>query len=433
MLFAIFVSAPASLPNDRRGELPHSCRRAHQSSRRPALAVRFIVLGGNRPALTMVVFLIAAAASFFVGWLSLYLELIPWRRSVDAHWTIRAQQLFPVRVAGVMNVWLLPLLCFLVAWVGWRTNSAAAAFGGLIGTTLSSYLIDREVAPEISGRTWLHLALVMFVFRLLRWATFAAAIYFMPTHFNAQAWAVTGGFLLVVLGLEFGQGFRVLRWWGLLQPASPRLVRVVGEARTSCDVPVRGVWELATPEANALAVTTTRELVFTRRLLDGTSDDELRAICVHELAHLAESRWTLIARIVGSLAVFPLLFYRPVTAKFGPNGLIALVAITAAVVWLRSRLSHRMEKHADRTAVMSAADTSAYARGLETIYRLNRMPVVQRKSGLNTHPDLYDRMVAAGVNPDYPRPDPPRGLVWSSSVLVAMGTIMLLAILSGQL
>ena len=42
-------------------------------------------------------------------------------------------------------------------------------------------------------------------------------------------------------------------------------------------------------------------------------------------------------------------------------------------------------------------------------------------------------MVAAGVNPDYPRPDPPRGLMWSSSVLVAIGTIMLLAILSGQL
>jgi Zn-dependent protease with chaperone function len=374
----------------------------------------------------MLVFLIATAAGFFVGWLALHLELIPWRRSVDAHWTIRARQLFPVRVAGALNLWLLPLLCFPAAWVGWRTNSAAAAFGGFFGATLSGYLIDREVTPEISGRTWVHLALVTFVFRLLRWATFAAGIYFMPTDFNAQAWAIAGGFLLVVLGLEFGQGFRVLRWCGLLHPASPRLMRVVGEARAACVVPVRAIWELATPEANALAVTTTRELVFTRRLLDGTSDDELRAICVHELAHLAESRWTLIARIIGSLAVFPILFYRPVEAKFGPQGLIGLVAITAAAVWLRSRLSHRKEKHADRAAVTSAADSSAYARGLEAIYRLNRMPVVQRKSGLNTHPDLYDRMIAASVVPDYPRPGSPRGLAWSSTVLAAVCAWMVL-------
>jgi Zn-dependent protease with chaperone function len=219
----------------------------------------------------------------------------------------------------------------------------------------------------------------------------------------------------------------------LLQPASPRLLRIVGEARAACDVAVSGVWELATPEANALAVTTTRELVFTRRLVDGTSDDELRAICVHELAHLAESRWTLIARIVGSLAVFPILFYRPVAAKFGPNGMIGLMVIAVTVIWLRSRLSHRMEKHADRAAVTSAADTSAYARGLETIYRLNRMPVVQKKSSLNTHPDLYDRMLAAGVTPDYPRPQPPRSTVWTSTVFVAIATIMLLAILTGRL
>jgi Zn-dependent protease with chaperone function len=377
----------------------------------------------------MRVFLIAAATSFIVGWISLHLELIPWRRSADAHWTVRAQKLFPVRFAGGLNLWLLPLLCFLVAWTGWRANPAAAGFGGFIGTTLSSYLIDREVAPEISGRTWVHLALVTFVFRLLRWATFAAAIYFMPTHFDALAAVIAGGFLLVVLGLEFGQGFRVLRWWGLLHPASPRLIRIVAEARASCDVPVRAVWELATPEANALAVTTTRELVFTRRLIEGTSDDELRAICVHELAHLAESRWTLIARVIGSLAVFPILFYRPVEAKFGSQGLIGLLAVSAAVVWLRSRLSHVMEKHADRAAVKSAADTSAYARGLETIYRLNRMPVVQRKSSLNTHPDLYERMIAAGMTPDYPRPDPPRGLVWSSTIFGAVCIWMLLTAL----
>ena len=136
----------------------------------------------------------------------------------------------------------------------------------------------------------------------------------------------------------------------------------------------------------------------------------------------------MIGRVLGSLAIFPILFYRPVEAKFGLNGVMGLVAMAGAACWLRSRLSHMMEKHADRAAVKSVPDAAPYARGLERIYCLNHMPVVQRKSGLNTHPDLYDRMIAAAVTPDYSRPDPPRTLAWSSTVLVAICIGMVLAV-----
>src|SRR4029077_18889578 len=49
---------------------------------------------------------------------------------------------------------------------------------------------------------------------------------------------------------------------------------------------------------------------------------------------------------------------------------------------------------------------AAYARALEHLYRLNLLPVV---SGLKcqTHPDLYDRLVSCGVQPEYPRPPAP--------------------------
>src|SRR5207249_9576995 len=46
-----------------------------------------------------------------------------------------------------------------------------------------------------------------------------------------------------------------------------------------------------------------------------------------------------------------------------------------------------------------------YARALEKLHRLNLMPAVTSGSGV--HPSLYDRMIAAGVTPDYRRPVAP--------------------------
>lgn len=70
------------------------------------------------------------------------------------------------------------------------------------------------------------------------------------------------------------------------------------------------------------------------------------------------------------------------------------------------RLCRRMEERADRVACEHMHDAAAYASALERLHEHNLVPAVLGK-GRKTHPDLYDRMTAAGVTPSYPRPDPP--------------------------
>ena len=56
-------------------------------------------------------------------------------------------------------------------------------------------------------------------------------------------------------------------------------------------------------------------------------------------------------------------------------------------------------------AVAFRARAGTYARALEKIYEANLLPVVLREK--RVHPDLYDRLVAAGATPAYARPKPP--------------------------
>jgi hypothetical protein len=73
------------------------------------------------------------------------------------------------------------------------------------------------------------------------------------------------------------------------------------------------------------------------------------------------------------------------------------------------RLVRRMERRADAVAHHHDPAPGTYARALERVYAFNVMPAVIGARGA-AHPDLYDRMLAAGVTPDYPRPRRPSSL-----------------------
>jgi hypothetical protein len=66
-----------------------------------------------------------------------------------------------------------------------------------------------------------------------------------------------------------------------------------------------------------------------------------------------------------------------------------------------------MEKRADRLASTTTTNEGVYASALEKMHRENQIPAVNASRRL-PHPDLYDRMIGAGVKPDYPRPDKPK-------------------------
>ena len=104
-----------------------------------------------------------------------------------------------------------------------------------------------------------------------------------------------------------------------------------------------------------------------------------------------------------------------------------MLSLAVAIIWLcRVRLARSMENRADKIARESTEEMTIYARALERIYCANQVPAVMRKSTLLAHPSLYDRMIAANLTPDYPRPTPPSTQGWTSIVATIPCTIMVL-------
>ena len=101
----------------------------------------------------------------------------------------------------------------------------------------------------------------------------------------------------------------------------------------------------------------------------------------------------------------------------------------ASVVIENIRVARRMETRADKIAAENVADPAVYARALERLYQTNQMPAVMPKRSAKIHPDLYDRMVAAGVTPDYPRPKAAKGQCWTSYLVFA--SMVLIPVLVG--
>lgn len=88
-------------------------------------------------------------------------------------------------------------------------------------------------------------------------------------------------------------------------------------------------------------------------------------------------------------------------------------------------LSRHFETRADKVATQNEVHPGVFARALAKRYEQNLFPAALPKKR-STHPDLYDRLVAAGVQPDYPTPKPPslftvQGLFMSAGLGVFVG------------
>jgi hypothetical protein len=188
---------------------------------------------------------------------------------------------------------------------------------------------------------------------------------------------------------------------------------------------VSGLWQLSGVQANALALPLSGTLVFCDRLLEILNDEEVAAVCDHELGHLAESRWIILGRYVGTMAILPSLLVKPMVHQWGLPGVMATLLLVISWGRLARKLVHQMELRADIRAFNHQARASVYAKALEKIYQANRMPAVTPGNNLS-HPHLYDRMLAAGTTPEFPRPQAPRRLTilgWLVPIACLIGLI----------
>ena len=108
-------------------------------------------------------------------------------------------------------------------------------------------------------------------------------------------------------------------------------------------------------------------------------------------------------------------------------GVAVLELVLLLLLVFSRQLSQRMEKRADALARQEQTGDGIYARTLEKLYQANQMPAVMPR-GRRTHPHLYDRMLAAGLTPDYPRPAPPGRITLPGWVIIAGIVVMALAL-----
>lgn len=300
----------------------------------------------------------------------------------------------------------------------------AVFFGAMLGT----FSIERTVRPGLQWGHWVRQALAAHLPIFILAVNLVLAILLMPTQFGPRmACVVVVHFTVRYLFLA-GIHYRVLRWVGLLRPAGERLRSLVTATAQGMQQPVPSTSEQQSDVAQAWALPLQHELIFTTGLLAICTDEEVGAVVAHEMAHLSESRAILAGRILAWSLPSMLIFIPPMVQWSGPSSaiLLLLVYFLAHRAW--QHYSKRMEERADRAATASEQDAGAYARALCKIYEADLVPAVNAGKRAS-HPDLYDRMIAAGVTPDFPRPAKPEH---ASFVGVACLVLLFIAVLLYQ-
>jgi Zn-dependent protease with chaperone function len=360
------------------------------------------------------------------------LPLRAFRRLGDAHWTEQARVAHPLRqVLGASLI--APVLM-----AGFEVGRLAGPFvkaprialvlvvmaGSLAGWSLVARRINGALHGELlSWRAWLREAVtgLLLAWPHVLWLALLAP--FIPPRMGPAAVAV-----LAVATLGFGllywkSGLAILRLLGWARPASDRLQAVFDRAAESMRIRPVAVWEVPWSVANAFAFPLRRDVAVTDGALRLLDDHDLTTLAHHELAHLEEPPRVRLARSLVWVLFLLMVAAPPVTGSWGWAGLTVLCVVAWGLALALLALSRRQEQAADAAAKAGEGEAGREAACLEKLYRAELIPVVQGSRLVRSHPDLWDRMLAAGVQPSYPRPKPPR---FRASLFLALFTIILL-------
>lgn len=341
------------------------------------------------------------------------LALWSWRRLPADPWTERARLLHPIRTGHGVWVIILPLSAVVArAWLFPDASLPAILFGTILGGALSGWPLDRAVFPTLAFRTWFYSSLTVSLIRLsLAFLVFLFAAT-MPSEWSPAQLGWAAAFLLATGAVSTGLVHRLLVVLGTLKPARQHLQELVNNCASEAGIPVKTVWELPSPAAFAAVLIVQRALIFSTATATEHDDEELRAICRHELAHLNEGPLLIAVRVAQlPIALLPVIFVPSMIASIGPLGVLPPLFAWIFLQRTFARLSLRLEKKADAAAHRDV-ESPAYARALERIHCRNLVPAILAAKAARTHPDLYDRMLAAGVTPEFPRPEPPPASHW---------------------
>lgn len=375
-----------------------------------------------------------------VGRLTIFVASAPLRAlPADAHWTERARAIASVRAAGTTHLLFLglPFERILNAKLG--GDEALLQSWPLATLCLTAYLLG---ASRAGRRATIAMGLPHLIGSLRRRQNVVSAVLYgsllgvvvlgvLAAGTGTIIWPVLATIvgLGIVLSIQAGGLVRLGRVLGVTVSPTARIESLVERAVAATGVRPSAVWMMRTPLANAYANTTTRVLTVTEGLVGALDDDAVVAVLCHELGHLDEPGRVRAARLVPLAA----LFVPTCGTLLRPNEpWVAAVSVLGAGVvlyllgWALSSMSRRMEERADAHA--HEEDPVALARALETLYRTNMIPAVTTTRRAS-HPSLWDRLVSAGVTPEWPKPLPPAkkpGHLASLAVLPVFIAVILL-------
>ena len=369
---------------------------------------------------------VAVALGFALGlvgtWASTFFGLRAFKASADGHWTERARLSFPIRTRLGLAALTTPLFglligAFLFAGELSYVPAAVVGLGCGAGAFAGSLLVGWRRAGLFRVRTvpfaeYARGAVVEWVLRRPHVLVLTVAMAGLPAAVqNGElfliGWSCVGAVLFAASGLLAGLPVLIV-----LRVARPlegeRAVRVRAMAQRM-GVRLRSAWVVPWPVANALALIYSRQIVFTERILELLDDEELDAVTAHELGHVGEPLSAKMGRGTVVVALSLVMLATPWLSALGLTGGLLVFLLVVVGALLVRRVARRMEERADKLAAEQSIDPAVYARALEKLYEANLMPAVTG-SKHRAHPDLWDRMVAAGATPAYEKPAaPPKG------------------------
>ena len=337
-------------------------------------------------------------------------------RAMDSHWTERARQRAPFATAARLGVVSAVVVTAMLSFhftgplcpVPRRLVAALAAFAAYAAAVYAADVVARPVAERVVG--WpavLRLIVANWILGKTALLVPVLALLVIPTSWDVAAWLVLLAAAVLYAGLVSGRlCVPLLQALRIITPATDAEERLVAEVAREVGMPAPPVQRVRIPVANAMAIILHKSLLITGPAREILDDAELRAVLAHEIGHLLERRSASLRRVAMGLLPLALPAALPLAYSFGPFWALLPLLAVLLIVFLLRHASVEDETQADRVAHAHEGESGTYARALERLYRFNLSPAVTAGK-IKTHPDLYDRLIAAGVEPEYPRPEPP--------------------------
>lgn len=357
----------------------------------------------------------------------------PFRKAAPAHWSERARLAHPVRAFAKLCLWYFPSMFFGAGLLG---NSAFSAIG-----SIPRALLAFAIAMFVGGLFWRNaenrfrttslsaietvqsMATNLLVF-LPHFFVALLAVLIIPDELNRQA-------VLVLMGAGLLSGMLLSTWrmhipvaLGLARPADARMQAIVKRAAADAEAQGIAAYEIQWPVINAMIFPASQALTVSNTALRELSDGELETLCRHLCGYLNASRQANATRVMTGVAIcLCLASMRPAIGSFGYYGLLGIAVAYFILVRLLFRFARRVNEEVGLDS-QSTETKGDLARALERICALELKPAVM-PGKRPVEPHLYDRLLAAGIQPDFPRPEPPpRG---RSRAAMACGSLLMIA------